>query len=116
MDNEGWLHTGDVGFIDRDGFLTVTSRKKDLFKDSSGRYIAPSKVENRLRQAPEIQYAVVFGDERPFPVALIFTDRQFAPGDANTVCEPDHTDRGSNQSTLIEALNAFGSSLSLTHG
>ena len=54
--------------------------------DSSGRYIAPTKIENRLRQAPEIQYAVVFGDDRPFAVALIFTDRQFlAAGDATAV-------------------------------
>jgi len=88
LDDEGWLHTGDIGFIDRDGFLTITSRKKDLFKDTSGRYIAPSKIENRLRQAPDIQYAVVFGDDRPFPVALIFTDRQFLTvGDGTAVQE-----------------------------
>ena len=86
IDDGGWLHTGDVGFIDRDGFLSITSRKKDLFKDSSGRYIAPTKIENLLQQSPEIQYAVVFGDDRPFPVALIFTDPQFVPtGEARQV-------------------------------
>lgn len=79
LDVEGWLHTGDIGRIDRDGFLSIDGRKKELFKDSYGRYIAPSRIENRLRQAPEIQYAIVFGDDRPFPVALIFIDEQFMP-------------------------------------
>jgi long-chain acyl-CoA synthetase len=67
----GWFHTGDVGEIDRDGFLRITDRKKDLIKTSGGSYVAPQHIENLLKGDPFVSQAMVEGDRRPYPVALI---------------------------------------------
>jgi len=67
----GWFHTGDIGSLDKDGFLSVLDRKKDLLKTSGGKYIAPQPIENRLKNEPYISDALVFADRRPFPCALI---------------------------------------------
>jgi long-chain acyl-CoA synthetase len=68
---DGWLHTGDVGTLDADGFLSITDRKKDLIITSGGKNIAPSELERLLVRDTLIDQAVVFGDGRPFPGALI---------------------------------------------
>jgi long-chain acyl-CoA synthetase len=68
---DGWLHTGDVGSIDEDGFLTITDRKKDLIITSCGKNIAPSMLERLLVSDPYIDQAVVHGDRKPFVSALI---------------------------------------------
>jgi long-chain acyl-CoA synthetase len=68
---DGWFHTGDVGEIDRDGFLRITDRKKDLIKTSGGSYVAPQHIENLLKGDPFVSQALVEGDRRPYPVALI---------------------------------------------
>ncbi len=68
---DGWLRTGDVGALDADGYLVITDRKKDLLKTSGGKYVAPQALENRLVASPLIAQAVVVGDQRKFPVALI---------------------------------------------
>ncbi len=68
---DGWLRTGDVGFLDADGYLVITDRKKDLMKTSGGKYVAPQALENRLVASPLIAQAVVVGDGRKFPAALI---------------------------------------------
>jgi long-chain acyl-CoA synthetase len=68
---DGWLRTGDVGTLDADGYLVITDRKKDLIKTSGGKYVAPQALENRLVASPLIAQAVVVGDQRKFPVALI---------------------------------------------
>ncbi|HSE94627.1 MAG TPA: long-chain fatty acid--CoA ligase [Methylomirabilota bacterium] len=68
---DGWFHTGDIGEIDADGFLRITDRKKDLIKTSGGVYVAPQLVENLLKGDPFISQAMVYGDRRPYPVALI---------------------------------------------
>jgi long-chain acyl-CoA synthetase len=67
----GWFHTGDVGEIDRDGYLKITDRKKDLIKTSGGSYIAPQHIENLLKGDPFVSQALVEGDRRPYPVALL---------------------------------------------
>ncbi|MFI9720259.1 AMP-dependent synthetase/ligase [Streptomyces sp. NPDC052396] len=74
LDEAGWLHTGDLGRLDEDGYLTVTGRKKDLVITSSGKNIAPSLVEFALQQSRWISRAVVVGDRRPYPVALLTLD------------------------------------------
>ena len=68
---DGWFATGDIGEIDAEGYLKITDRKKDLFKTSGGKYIAPSPIEGRLKLSPRILNAVVIGDARKFPSALI---------------------------------------------
>ncbi|ANZ38887.1 hypothetical protein BBK82_25255 [Lentzea guizhouensis] len=71
---DGWLHTGDLGEIDADGFVTITGRKKDIIITAGGKNIAPANVENVLRQSRWISHAVLYGDRKPFCVALITLD------------------------------------------
>jgi len=68
---DGWFKTGDIGNIDEDGFLSITDRKKDLIKTSGGKFIAPQPLENSLKHHAMIAEAVVLGDKRKFPAALI---------------------------------------------
>ncbi len=77
---DGWLHTGDVGALDADGYLRITDRKKDIIVNSGGDNISPQKVEGMLALQPEIAQATVFGDRRPYLVALIVPDPEFAEG------------------------------------
>ncbi|MBI2153974.1 MAG: long-chain fatty acid--CoA ligase [Candidatus Rokubacteria bacterium] len=67
----GWFHTGDIGKIDAEGFLFITDRKKDLIVTAGGMNIAPQNVENLLKGDPFISQVMVYGDRRPYPVALI---------------------------------------------
>jgi long-chain acyl-CoA synthetase len=71
VDPDGWLHTGDVGTIDEQGFLTITDRKKDVIITAGGKNISPSEIENRLKVSPYVREAMVVGDRRKFLVALI---------------------------------------------
>jgi long-chain acyl-CoA synthetase len=71
IDSEGWLHTGDVGVIDPQGFLVITDRKKDILVTSGGKNIAPQPIENRLKTHPLLTEVVMVGNRRNFPSALV---------------------------------------------
>jgi long-chain acyl-CoA synthetase len=69
---DGWFKTGDVGYLDSDGFLFITDRKKDLIKKSSGKFIAPGPIEADLRTSRYIEHAAVIGEARKFAIAILF--------------------------------------------
>jgi len=73
---DGWLHTGDVGGMDADGFLTITDRMKDLIITAGGKNITPSEIENQLKFSPYISDAVVIGDARKFLSCLVMIDHE----------------------------------------
>lgn len=79
VDEDGWLATGDIGTLDPDGFLTITDRKKELLITSSGKNIAPSRIEGMLRAHPLVGQAITIGDGRPYVTALVSLDPDAAP-------------------------------------
>src|SRR6266478_4982227 len=74
---DGWLHTGDVGVLDEDGYIKITDRKRDFIKNSGGDMVSPARVEGYLTLQPEIGQAMVFGDRRPYLVAVIVPKPEF---------------------------------------
>ncbi|HET6166815.1 MAG TPA: long-chain fatty acid--CoA ligase [Marmoricola sp.] len=79
VDDEGWVHTGDIGELDQDGFLKVIDRKKELIITSSGKNIAPSNIENFLKESPIVGHAMAIGDGQPYVVAVMTLDGEIAP-------------------------------------
>ena len=74
IDAEGWLHTGDVGTVDADGYFRITDRMKDIIITAGGKNITPSELENELKFSPYITDAVVVGDKRPYLTAIVMID------------------------------------------
>ncbi|MFT6581887.1 MAG: long-chain acyl-CoA synthetase [Alphaproteobacteria bacterium] len=75
--HDGWLHTGDIGEIDADGYIRITDRKKDIIVNSGGDNLSPQRIEGMLSIEPEINQAMVYGDKRPHIVALVIPDPDF---------------------------------------
>jgi long-chain acyl-CoA synthetase len=80
VDEDGWLATGDIGTLDENGFVTITDRKKELIITSSGKNIAPTKIEGMLKEHALVGHAVAIGDDRPYVTALIVLDDEMMPG------------------------------------
>lgn len=74
MDTGGWFHTGDIGVMEDGKFLRITDRKKEIFKTSTGRYVAPQVIEQKFKESPFIEQIMVIGENRPFVTALIIPD------------------------------------------
>jgi long-subunit acyl-CoA synthetase (AMP-forming) len=91
LDEEGWIHSGDVGEIDADGFLRVTDRKKEILITSGGKNIAPQHLEGKLKQIAAVSQAVAVGDRRPYVVALLTIDPNRVAAEAEKAGSPART-------------------------
>jgi long-chain acyl-CoA synthetase len=87
--DDGWLHTGDVGAVDENGYLRITDRKRDFIKNSGGEMISPARIEGYLTLEPEISQVMVFGDRRPYLVAVVVPDPEFAAACTEGDAPPD---------------------------
>ena len=76
VDADGWLHTGDLASIDNEGYVTIYSRKKELFKTSNGEYVSVIPIEQKISKSPYIDFATVIANDRKYATALIFVDEQ----------------------------------------
>ncbi len=76
IDADGWLHTGDVGVVDEEGFFRITDRMKDIIITAGGKNVTPSEIENELKFSPYITDAVVIGDQRPYLTVIIMIDQE----------------------------------------
>ncbi|WP_335973982.1 AMP-dependent synthetase/ligase [Streptomyces sp. CA2R106] len=77
--SDGWFHTGDLGALDNDGYLTITGRKKEIIVTAGGKNVAPAVIEDRIRADALVAECMVVGDQRPFVAALITLDEEFLP-------------------------------------
>ncbi|HTE07887.1 MAG TPA: long-chain fatty acid--CoA ligase [Flavitalea sp.] len=112
---DGWFHTGDIGTIVGDGFLKITDRKKEMFKTSGGKYVAPLPVENKLKESMYIEQVMVIGADRKFVAALIVPSfpnlREWAR--ANKINEPDNESLINNSAVvkfyhdLVDSFNNY---------
>ncbi|MBO22080.1 MAG: long-chain fatty acid--CoA ligase [Rhodospirillaceae bacterium] len=101
---DGWVHTGDIGLLDADGYIKITDRKKDIIVNSGGDNVSPQRVEGALVFEPEINQAMVYGDKRPHLVAVLVPDAEFVRSWSGV------NDRDANPATLADS-DAFHEAL-----
>lgn len=77
IDADGWMHTGDMGELDKEGFLSITGRKKDIFKTSSGTYVYPERIENQMKLSSFVEHVMVVGDNQDFLALLIVLNKEY---------------------------------------
>lgn len=76
IDEDGWFHTGDIAFMDKDGYVYINSRIKDIFKTSTGEYVNAISIEQKISKNPYIEFAVIIAENRKYTTALLFVDKQ----------------------------------------
>jgi len=106
FDGDGWLHTGDLGSLDADGFLSVVDRKKEIIITAGGENIAPSLVENVLKEHPLIGQALAYGDGRRYVVAVLTLDGEVAPVWAEARGLPGDLETLASEPLLLEEIGA----------
>ena len=122
--SDGWLRTGDIGELDDEGYLKITGRKKDIIITAGGKNLTPANIENDLKQSPFISQAVMYGDRKPFPVAMITLDpeeivpwaqEQGLPEDIESLAEHEKVhemiqtelDRANSNYARVEQIKKF---------
>ena len=122
--SDGWLRTGDLGELDDEGYLKITGRKKDIIITAGGKNLTPANIENDLKQSPFISQAVMYGDRKPFPVAMITLDpeeivpwakEQGLPEDMESLAENEKVheivqaelDRANSNYARVEQIKKF---------
>ena len=103
---DGWLHSGDIGEIDEDGFLRITDRKKNIIITSGGKNIAPAPMEGKIKEFDGVSQVVIIGDQRKFLSALITLDPETAPAMAARKGWPTDVEELAEHPDLVEALRA----------
>ena len=91
LTGDGWFHTGDIGELDKDGYLKITGRKKELIVTAGGKNVAPAVLEDRLRANPLVSQCMVVGDQRPFIGCLVTLDAESLPGWLKANGKPEDT-------------------------
>lgn len=105
MDEEGWFHTGDIGVIEDGKYLKITDRKKEMFKTSGGKYIAPQVIEQRLKESPFIEQIMVIGENRSYPAALILPNFEYLKGWCEVKEIPyESRERAANNPEIIKRI------------
>jgi long-chain acyl-CoA synthetase len=118
VDGDGWLHTGDVGYIDSDGFLYITDRKKDIIVTSGGKNVAPQPIEGRLGATPFIAQAVLIGDKYPYLTALIVPNYEILEAHLHDkgirwLDREELADHPATEELITEAVKAVNSELAV---
>ncbi len=101
---DGWLHTGDIGEFDGDGFLKITGRKKDIIITAGGKNITPANLENEIKQHPLVSQCVVVGDRKPYLVALVTLDPEDAVAYAKEHNLPEDPAELAKDATVLKAI------------
>jgi long-chain acyl-CoA synthetase len=103
---DGWLHTGDLGSVDEDGFIKITGRKKDIIITAGGKNITPANLENEIKQHPLVSQCVVVGDRKPYLVALVTLDPEEAVAYAKEHGLPENLAELATNREVREAIEA----------
>jgi long-chain acyl-CoA synthetase len=103
---DGWLHTGDIGEIEPDGFIKITGRKKDIIITAGGKNITPANLENEIKQHPLVSQCVVVGDRKPYLVALVTLDPEDAVAYAKEHDLPEDPEQLARNPEVLKAIEA----------
>jgi long-chain acyl-CoA synthetase len=103
---DGWLHTGDIGEVDEDGFIKITGRKKDIIITAGGKNITPANLENEIKQHPLVSQCVVVGDRKPYLVALVTLDPEETVAYAREHGLPEDPEQMATNPEIVAALEA----------